>query len=303
MSGYVLEYFSGRVTAETGKTLLQDLRFSLSAGETLALIGETGSGKTMTALSVMGLLPRNVRMNNGEVKYCGRVLRSEKDFASLLGREIVYIPQNGLEFLNPARKIRKQLFDSLKLTGVKRSEREGRARELLRMAGFDDPEDILGRYPFELSGGMAQRVTIALSACGKVKLILADEPSNGLDEQAKSEFMALLKHLFPDAAMLLITHDMTLAELCDRCLVICGGRCMESGDSKAVLQSPVQPYTKALIGALVRNGLRETPVLRTEKGVCPFYSRCSEAAEQCRAEMPRHSSGGREWWCANAASM
>lgn len=299
MDETILHYQSGFVTAG-GKSILRELSFTLDRGETLALIGETGSGKTMTALSLMGLLPENVRMRKGSIFFCGRELQSKKDFASLLGREIVYIPQNGLEFLNPARSIRKQLFDALERSGVAKAQRNAAAKEKLSLVGFEDPEAIMKSYPFELSGGMAQRVTIALSACAEPKLILADEPTNGLDEKARGEFMTLLQGLFPEAAKLIITHDITLAALCHRCLVLCGGRCMEYGPSSEVLNTPMQPYTKALIAALVRNGLRETPTLSAEEGECPFYGRCKEAVIGCKTTMTRHSAGTREWWCKDA---
>lgn len=301
MGETILQYSGGTVSAN-GKTLLRDLSFSLCEGEKLALIGETGSGKTMTALSIMGLLPENVHMERGSIRFLGRELKEKKDFAALLGREIVYIPQNGLEFLNPARKIRRQLFDSLERSGVPKGERESAAKEKLALVGFEESEKILDSFPFQLSGGMAQRVTIALSACGEARLILADEPTNGLDEKARGEFLNLLETLFPRAAMLLITHDMTLAALCDRCMVLCGGQSMEYGESREVLESPMQPYTAALIAALVKNGLQETPQLRSEKGYCPFYSRCRKAEDGCRVSMTHHSMGTREWWCADAAS-
>jgi len=305
VSETILTYSSGslRASAAGGEAvLLRNVSFSLREGETLALIGETGSGKTMTALSLMGLLPRNVRMEGGSVEFCGKTLKSEKDFSALLGRKIVYIPQNGLEFLNPARRIRRQLFDALERMGTPRSEREAQAREKLALVGFEDVDTVLGSYPFQLSGGMAQRVTIALSACSEAKLILADEPTNGLDEKARGEFMVLLSRLFPKAARLIITHDMTLASLCERCMVLCGGHPMEYGESTAVLSKPMQPYTEALIAALVQNGLRETPVLRSEKGACPFYARCPKAAESCKTKLTHHSVGEREWWCRDASA-
>ena len=299
MGETILHYESGSVSAG-GRSILRELSFTLDRGETLALIGETGSGKTMTALSLMGLLPENVHREQGCIRFCGRELQSKKDFSSLLGREIVYIPQNGLEFLNPARNIRKQLFDALERSGVAGARRESVAGEKLTLVGFEDPEAIMRSYPFELSGGMAQRVTIALSACAEPRLIIADEPTNGLDEKARGEFMALLERLFPEAAKLIITHDITLAALCHRCLVLCGGRCMEYGPSDEVLNAPMQPYTKALIAALVKNGLGETPTLSPEKGECPFYGRCKEAVINCKTTMTRHREGSREWWCKDA---
>ena len=301
MSETILQYSAGTVSAN-GRAVIRELAFSLSEGETLALIGETGSGKTMTALSLMGLLPRSVRREGGSTVFLGRELKESKDFAALLGREIVYIPQNGLEFLNPARKVRKQLYDALERIGTPKGERESQAKEKLRLVGFEEPDAIMNSYPFQLSGGMAQRVTIALSACSEAKLILADEPTNGLDEKARGEFMTLLDTLFPKAAKLIITHDMTLAALCDRCLVLCGGQSMEYGESGEVLNHPRSPYTAALLGALVKNGLQQSPTLRSEKGCCPFYSRCAEAVDDCKARMTHHSVGTREWWCRDVAS-
>lgn len=305
MAEVILSYRSGTVTAITDagrKPLLQELSFELESGESMALIGETGSGKTMTALSLMGLLLDNVERTGGETVFLGAELKSQRDFAAHLGREIVYIPQNGLEFLNPARTVRRQLYDSLERVGVSGRKREAAAGEKLALAGFEDPERVLNAYPHELSGGMAQRVTIAISACAEARLILADEPTNGLDEQAREGFMALLDRLFPEAARLIITHDMTVAALCDRCLVLCGGRSMELGRSTEVLAEPRSPYTRALLGALAVNGLQETPVLRTGRGVCPFYARCGEAEESCLQTMTRHSCGNREWWCKDAAA-
>lgn len=155
----------------------------------------------------------------------------------------------------------------------------------------------MGRYPFQLSGGMAQRVTIALALCSNAKLIIADEPTNGLGEKATAGFVSLLDSLFPEAAKLVITHDIGVAGLCANTLVMCGGRMMERGPSSALLAEPRHPYTKALIGALVRNGMRETPALREGRGDCPFYRRCPDARPECLTERGYRTDGDREWWC------
>lgn len=171
--------------------------------------------------------------------------------------------------------------------------------EKLTLAGFEHPEDIMDKYPFQLSGGMAQRVTIAISACSYAKLIIADEPTNGLDQLAKESFMRLLSDVFPAAAKLIITHDIAIAELCSKTLVLCGGHMMEYGPSDAVLNAPHHPYTKALISALVKNGMAETPVLRGDDGNCPFYKRCPSAGGKC-VSWPKHRTDGVcDWWCAS----
>lgn len=299
----VLKLNTGRIftkIAHGEKTIVQGVTVTLSAGESMALIGETGSGKTMTALSLMRLLPKNVKQSGEEVRFCGKPLPSGRAMRKLLGTEIVYIPQSGADFLNPSRTVRGQLWDGLQKNGVPIGKRNERSREILQSVGFDDPDEVINQYPFSLSGGMAQRVSIALAACAKAKLILADEPTNGLDKEATEDFFALLKRLFPDAAYLVITHDISVARLCDRVTVLCRGRMCETGPAGQVLASPKHPYTQALSDALVENGMKETPVLRAEGNGCPFYSRCFRAKAECASfawEPAHRKENGTEWWC------
>ena len=300
MGEYALEYESGVISAgleHSRKTLLEAVSFRIGHGESLALIGETGSGKTMTALSVLDLLPDNVHQDGGRILLDGAPRPSGREMQLSRGAQAVYIPQSGLESLNPARTVRRQLNDQLRKLGVPRSEWEETAQNRLALAGLEEPEDVLKKYPFQLSGGMAQRVTIALAACASPTLVLADEPTNGLDEAAKTAFLSLLKTVFPKAGRLIITHDIGVAALCDRVLVLCGGRAMELGSAAEVLRHPRHPYTRALIAALVENGMAETPPLREGSALCPFYRRCPLAAERCRTELPRRRDGETEWWC------
>ena len=295
-----LDYSCGVIRAQldrTQKVLVQDVVLRLAPGETLALVGETGSGKTILAQSLMGVLPPNVHRHGGKIFICGKEIVHEKQLRAMLGKEIVYIPQNGYEFLNPTRTVRKHLYDNLARIAVPAGKRATVALEKLEQAGFSEPKSVIDRYPFELSGGMAQRVTIALALCSRAKLLIADEPTNGLDEDAKARFMHLLGTLFPEAGKLVITHDISVAAMCDRLLVLCRGRAMESGKATDVLTSPYHPYTKALLAALVENGMRQTPVLRKGPGLCPFYHRCPQATVQCRETLPKQEADGREWWC------
>ena len=297
-------YACGTISAKLSRgerVLLHNVSFSLSSGERLAVIGETGSGKTMLALSILGLLPANVRMRDGCVQLDGAALPTGKQLQTLRGDRIVYIPQNGAEFLLPTRAVRKQLYDSLKKLGLPRKEFPALAAEKLRLAGFDAPEMVLDKYPFQLSGGMAQRVTIALAACSRARLLIADEPTNGLDEVGRAQFFALLDSIFPDAAKLIITHDISVAARCDRVLVLCGGRMLEMGASADVLSVPRHPYTKALLAAQVANGMRPSPILREGASGCPFYVRCPKADEAClHSAMQKHTDGKTEWWCCHA---
>ena len=297
---YACDMISAKL-ARGERVLLQDVSFSLSSGERMAIIGETGSGKTMLALSILGLLPANVRMQSGCIQMDGDALPSGKQFQTLRGDKLVYIPQNRAEFLLPARTVRKQLYDSLKKLGLPRKAFPALAAEKLRLAGFDVPETILDKYPFQLSGGMAQRVTIALAACSRARLLIADEPTNGLDEAGRAQFFALLDSIFPDAAKLIITHDISVASRCDRVLVLCGGRMLETDASSTVLRAPRHPYTKALLAAQVANGMQPSPVLREGVSGCPFYARCPKADEAClHSAMQKHADGKTEWWCCHA---
>lgn len=297
-------YACGMISAKLSRgerVLLRDVSFSLSSGERLAVIGETGSGKTMLALSVLGLLPANVRMQSGCLQLDGAALPAGRQLQALRGDRLVYIPQNGAEFLLPARTVRRQLYDSLKKLGLPRKDFPRLAAEKLRLAGFDRPEDVLDKYSFQLSGGMAQRVTIALAACSRARLLIADEPTNGLDEAGRAQFFAFLDTIFPDAAKLIITHDISVAARCDRVLVLCGGRMLEAGASDAVLSTPRHPYTKALLAAQVANGMQPSPVLREGVSGCPFYVRCPEAEEAClNGAAQKHADGKAEWWCCHA---
>lgn len=299
-----LSYACGTISAKLARgerVLLQDVSFSLSSGQRLAVIGETGSGKTMLALSILGLLPANVRMQNGRVQLDGAALPNDKQLQTLRGDKLVYIPQNGAEFLLPTRTVRKQLYDSLKKLGLPRKDFPALAAEKLHLAGFDAPETLLDKYPFQLSGGMAQRVTIALAACSRARLLIADEPTNGLDEAGRAQFFTLLDSIFPDAAKLIITHDISVAARCDRVLVLCGGRMLETGAVDAVLGTPHHSYTKALLAAQVANGMQPSPVLRESASGCPFYARCPKADEAClHSAMQKHADGKTEWWCCHA---
>ena len=300
MENTVLRYQSGRISAQlerTQKVLVTDVSFTIAEGKSLSLIGETGSGKTMIAQSIMRLLPSNVDTKDGNAFFMGKQLPSKKVMQKLLGAEIVYIPQNGLEFLDPSRTIRKQLYDSLKKLGTAPSAMERTAIEKLQCSGLNNPEGVLDKYSFQLSGGMAQRVVIALAACSHAKLVIADEPTNGLDYEARFHFQKLLGELFPNAAKLIITHDITVAEFCDMTLVLCQGKMMERGPSGSVLANPRHPYTRALLASLVKNGMRESPVLRQEAGACPYYRRCPQATEICRSTRACRREGDIEWWC------
>lgn len=280
----LIDYSSGQILArlnEKYKTLVSNVEFKIDSGESLALIGETGSGKTIIAYSIMKLLPSNVKASEIKIFFDGQDLSKRKSLHKLLGDEIVYIPQNGYENLSQSRKVKDQIFDSLKRINTPKQKMKETALIKLRAVGFSNPEEIMDKYPFELSGGMAQRVVIAIGICSNAKFVIADEPTNGLEDERKFEFLELIDSLFPNAAKLFITHDISIAKKCKEVIVLCNGKTMEKGKAIDVLEAPKSSYTRALINSLVENGMAETPIIREQRGNCPFYCRCKEANDKC----------------------
>ena len=273
---------------EGAQTIVSSLSFRAETGSTLAVVGESGCGKTMTALAVMGLLPPNCRAE-GSVTLDGKELigLSQRKLSALRGREICFVPQSGAEFLNPSLKVSTQLYESLARQGVPRERRRTEACERLERAGLDSPETFLSRYPFELSGGQAQKVVLA-AACGKdVRLLIADEPTKGIDRAGADAFLGSVRKLFPSAAVIVITHDISVASGADELLVMLRGRAMESGRASDVIARPRHPYTMSLLDALPSRGLTARPALReTRSSGCPFYPFCPVAENRCQAFLP-----------------
>lgn len=257
------------------QTLLNGVGFCVRSGEPLAIVGESGSGKTMLALALLGLLPENCEATgSAALCYADEEINGERENVptdgadlsdcatkklveligmkerlknKMRGREIVYIPQSGGEFLNPALKISTQLYESLKKSDIK-GKRLLKSAALQRLAavGLED-EDILGKYPGRLSGGQAQRVTIAMSLSPYVELVIADEPTKGIDAQTARLFEDGLYKFYPDACVIVITHSLELAAKCKKVLVLKDGEVIEYGDAAEVLGSPKSEYTRRLI--------------------------------------------------------
>lgn len=227
--------------------ILENISFSLAMGEKLAIVGESGSGKTMTALAILGLLPENCTFS-GQITLDGISLSSlsQKKLSTLRGREIVYIPQSGLEYLNPSLKIKAQLIEQLKLCGVKENLSEY-ARNLLMQAELEDAVTIMEKYPFELSGGQAQRVMLALALASKPKLVIADEPMSGVDEQTALLLLNKLFTAFDSACLVVITHNVSYAKTCDKIMVLKGGVVQEIGNTCEIIAGPKSDYTKLLL--------------------------------------------------------
>ncbi len=295
----ILDYFSGKIIAKLDRstvTLVDGVSFSIEEGQTVALIGQTGAGKTIIADSIMRLLPTNVKAVGMKTTFLGEDLQGANSVRKLLGKDIVYIPQGGKECLNPTRKIGAQIADATGRLGIKKKDIPAAVAEKLRLVGLD--EKIANYYPSALSGGMAMKVVLAISACSTAKLVIADEPTNGVDENHKFEYMQLIRTVFPSCGVLLITHDADIAKIADKILVVSNGKMLESGNAREIFDAPLHPYTRAILSALPENGLIPYPKLRDDEGDCPFYSRCSFADEKCIYDIPLKEMDGRQVRCA-----
>jgi len=289
------------------KQIVKELSFKIACGEQLGIVGESGCGKTMTAMAIFGLLPANCRAG-GEVALNGKPLLSlsEKQMNEKRGREIVLIPQSGADFLNPSLRVRDHLYETLKRAGIKdKNNLRERAEELLEQVGFDKPAEVMEKYPFQLSGGMAQRIVLAIGLAFSPSLVIADEPTRGIDDETAALFIKQLEKMFSDTAVIVITHNIALARTCRNILVMHSGEMMEYGRADVILNSPRHPYTRSLIDALPCNGFKTETIadrgrISNRKG-CPFYVRCSIGTDDCADNaIPLTESGGVSWRCLYA---
>ncbi|MBB4663001.1 dipeptide/oligopeptide/nickel ABC transporter permease/ATP-binding protein [Conexibacter arvalis] len=281
---------------------VEDVSFSLRAGERLGIVGESGSGKSVSALAVMGLLDAPGRVAAGSVRLRGRELLdcSERQLNKVRGRELAMIFQDPGSSLNPVFKIGWQVAEAIELhQECERREARRRAIEALRLVNIRDPERVADCYPFEVSGGMQQRVMIAMALSCRPGLLIADEPTTALDVTTQAQILreldALVERL--GTGVVLITHDLgVVAEFTDRTIVMYAGTVCESGPTERVVNDPRHPYTRALLEAVgelegeepVAAPVRGEPLDPRERPPgCPFAPRCPLATDLCRERMPR----------------
>lgn len=231
--------------------ILDEVSFEIAKGESYALVGESGSGKSMTCLSILGLLPANLKRTSGKIILEGKDI-SDK-LVEKRGKNITYIPQNPMGSLNPTRKIKAQLCEIAKLSYLKASndELEDICANSLKSVQLSNTKDVLNSYPFELSGGMCQRVLIAMALIPETSLVIADEPTTALDVTTQAEIMSLILDLTKTRglSLLLITHDLALvSESCDRLSIMKDGKIVESGFTQTVFSSPQTEYSRLLTG-------------------------------------------------------
>jgi len=308
--------FSSR---DTFATAVDDFSLTINPGECVGLVGESGCGKTTSGLAIMRLLPGNGKIASGNVVLDGVDLASlsEKEMQSQRGRTMALIPQDPMSSLNPTTKIGRQIGEGLRIhTGVGEAEARKRALEVLEMVEMPRPAERLDQYPFELSGGLRQRVIIAMGLVCSPKLLIADEPTTALDVTIQAQILDILDNLRKelDMAVLLITHDMgVIAGRTDRVIVMYGGKKAEQAATPELFRSMRHPYTQALLASMPN--LESTskselasiagmpPNLSKEIVGCRFAPRCSFATDQCRAtEPPLTAEGDHFFACFNPTS-
>jgi peptide/nickel transport system ATP-binding protein len=284
---------------------VDDVSFSVSRGEVLGLVGESGSGKSVTGFSVIGLVDPPGRIVEGAIVYQGRDLTTlpDREMRSLRGDRIAMIFQDPMMTLNPVLRIDTQMIEAVRAHAkVSHAEARARSRDALGMVGIPSPEERLSAYPHQFSGGMRQRVAIAIALLHKPDLIIADEPTTALDVTIQAQILSEVQRLAAEygTALIWITHDLSvIAGLADRIAVMYAGRLVETGDAAAVLERPLHPYTAGLIGSVPSRNRRGEP-LRQIPGMtpsllslppgCAFRTRCARADAACEQE-PAESAG------------
>jgi oligopeptide/dipeptide ABC transporter ATP-binding protein len=274
--------------------------FSVHADETLGIVGESGSGKSVTALSLMGLVEKPGFITAGSIRLSGRDLLalSPKEWLKVRGAEVTMCFQNPMRALNPLMKIGRQLTRvHMTHNDSSKDEARGRAVDLLREVNIADAERLLNRYPHQLSGGMCQRVMTVMALICDPHVLILDEPTTGLDVTVQKQLLHLLRELRhkSSASQMLITHDLgVVANICDRVIVMYGGRVMEAAEVHVLFERPSHPYTVALLKAIpqVDADTELTPIpgsvpepLNIPSG-CPFHPRCSHTMAICSASAP-----------------
>lgn len=288
-------------TEEGTVQVLKGLSYSLSKGKVLAVVGESGSGKTVHALSLLRLLPPTANIEGGRVLFEGQdlVALSEKQLRKLRGARISMIFQDPMSSLNPVLTVGEQLQETiLAHRKISKLRAKALAVRLLKKVGIADAARRYGQYPFQFSGGMCQRVMIAMALALKPQVLIADEPTTALDVTIQAQILRLIKDLQQQTGMsaVFITHNLALvADVADEVLVLYGGLCMEKASVQAIFKNPLHPYTQGLLNSLVSINKKEDflpaiaghpPIPGKECPGCPFAPRCSRALKKCFQDRP-----------------
>lgn len=283
------------------RRLIDSLRFQIRSGEAFCLIGESGSGKSVTALALTRLLPTPpFRYASGAIRISGKDIfgLSDEQLQRLRGGTVSYIFQDPVAYLNPIHRVGAQIMEMLRLHRPDKAH-EARIIELLDLVGIPSPESRIRDFPHQMSGGMLQRVMIAMALASEPQLLIADEPTTALDVTIQAQILRLLKRLQEDLGMavLLISHNLgVVEEFADRVAVMYAGQIVEMGETSAILEKPKHPYTAALLRAMPRLGeVQESlstiegqvPVVGQFPSGCRFHPRCPAAEPECENEAPK----------------
>jgi oligopeptide transport system ATP-binding protein len=271
---------------------VSDVSFSLNAGETLGVVGESGSGKSLTMLSLLQLLPNGARAQAARAQLGARDLLTlpRSDLDRIRGREIAIVFQDPLTALNPVVSIGRQITEVLRHHfKLDKAQARTRAIELLARVGISDPVLRLRQYPHQFSGGMRQRVTIAMALAGEPRILIADEPTTALDVTVQAQIVSLIADLLAQTRMgvIWVTHDLALlARIADRVMVMFSGRIVESASCEALFAKPQHPYTRALLANLRESAVPTGATAEPASQGCPFATRCASVMDTCRSQMP-----------------
>lgn len=279
---------------------VNDVSFRLKPGSILGVVGESGSGKSVTARAIMRMLHSPGRVDSGSVFLAGEDIlsKTDKEMRTLRGRDLAMVFQDPQAALNPVMRVGDQIVEALEVHGVKRKIARKQVMELLHTVGIPDVERAINLYPHEFSGGMRQRVVIAIALANKPRVLIADEPTTALDVTIQAQILELISSLRHNLgiSIIMITHDMgVVAELCDEMVVMYGGRIVERGEVRDVFENPKHPYTNALLNAVPRIDRHDEKLLVIPGSPpnpanlptgCSFHPRCPVAIERCSVELP-----------------
>ncbi|MCS7281511.1 MAG: ABC transporter ATP-binding protein [Desulfobacterota bacterium] len=288
--------------------VIEDVSFGINEGEIYGLVGESGCGKTVTALSILKLLGDGFKIKTGSIIFKGQNLLSleEKEIQKIRGRQISIVFQEPMTSLNPVIKVGEQIGEMLKIhLGLDKKTSKERAIELLRRVGFENPEKRYHQYPHQLSGGQRQRVLIAIAISLRPSLIICDEPTTALDVASEWEVLSILLSLVKEEkmAMLFITHDLHLIEkICDRIGIMYLGRIVEEQKKEDFFRNPLHPYSQGLLNSALIKGEELKPIrgsvpdLRNIPHGCKFHPRCDFSRDVCLRKEPELLNQGDGRW-------
>ena len=280
--------------------IIDQISFSINTGERVAIVGESGSGKSVTAMTIMNLLED--AEYQGEIRFEGNDLltKSERELREIRGTQIAMTFQDSVSTLNPIMKIGDQITEVLTIRGVKKSHAKAKALDLLSELGFDNPSTAFGKYPHQFSGGMRQRVMIAIALVAEPQILIADEPTTALDVRIQAQVISLINKMAKkkNLTVIFISHDMgVVAGFADRVIVMYSGQILEQGTVEEIFYQSRHPYTRALLNSIPTINRDPSTSLPTIKGTtpepnnrpvgCVFQDRCSQVQDKCRIDSPK----------------